>query len=170
MQAYIESTRTSAPGTAVRRDLGLTGQLVVGGTLSTGLLLGGYTVAFMTLTGQMNGNAVLLTSLGLFVIGAVVGLVLSAAAGIVGRDSGTTLGEAWNQVAMGVLYAIPATVIGAMTAGWIGLAVVAVYLGRTGALMGSVAAAVVAALVMVATARLTWESALNVARRLRPAA
>jgi hypothetical protein len=164
MKANTERIRTP-----VTRDMGLTGQLVVGGTVSTGLLLGGYAVALLTLAGRMNGNAVLLTSLGLFLIGAVVGLVLSAAAGVIGRADGTSMEEAAGQVAKGVLYAIPATMIGAVLAGWIALAVVAVYLGKTAPLIGSAAAALIAALVMLATARLTWESTVNTARRVRHA-
>jgi hypothetical protein len=165
MQAYTENNRN-----ALSRDMGLTGQLVVGGTVSTGLLLGGYAVAILTLAGRMNGNAVLLTSLGLFLVGALAGLALSVAAGLAGRDDGVSLAEAGHQVAKGVLYAIPATMIGAMLAGWIGMAVVGVYVGKVAPLVGSAVAAVIAAVVMLATARLTWESAMNVARRVRQAA
>lgn len=164
MRATTETTRTT-----VTRDMGLTGQLVVGGTVSTGLLLGGYAVALLTLTGRMNGNAVLLTSLGLFLVGAVVGLALSAAAGVVGRDPGVSLEAAAGQVAKGLLYAIPATTVGAMLAGWIALAVVAVYVGKAGPVIGSVTAAVLAAVVMLGTTRLAWESAVNAARRARRA-
>jgi hypothetical protein len=162
MKAYNESTRTP-----MTRDMGLTGQLVVGGTVSTGLLLGGYAVAILTLAGRMNGNALLLTSLGLFLIGAVVGLTLSAVAGVIGREEGVSLEDAGLQVAKGLLYAMPATMIGAMLAGWIALPVVALYLGRTGPMVGSAIAATIAAVVMITTARLTWECAVNVTRRVR---
>jgi hypothetical protein len=164
MKAHSERTRTP-----VTRDMGLTGQLVVGGTVSTGFLLGGYAVAILTLAGRMNGNALVLTSLGLFLVGAVVGLVLSATAGVIGREAGTSVEDAAWQVAKGVLYAIPATMVGAMLAGWIALAVVAVYLGKVAPLVGSATAAVIAALVMLATARLTWECTVNTARRVRQA-
>jgi hypothetical protein len=164
MSAYTETTRTP-----VTRDMGITGQLVVGGAVSTGLLLGGFVVALLTLAGRMNGNALLLTSLGLFTIGAVVGLALSAAAGVIGREEGVTVEDAGREVAKAVLYAMPATMIGAMIAGWIALPVVALYLGRPGPMIGSAIAAVIAALVMLATARLTWECMLNTARRVRQA-
>jgi hypothetical protein len=162
MKAYTERTRT-----AVHRDMGLTGQLVVGGTLSTGLLLGGYAVGLLALAGRTNGSALLHTSIGLFLIGAIVGMVLSAVVGIIGREPGVSLEHAAHQVGMGLLYAIPATLIGAMVAGWIAMAVVALYLGKVGPMIGSAAAAVAAAAVMLGTARLTWESALNVAQRVR---
>ncbi len=162
MRTYTENARPT-----VSRDMGLAGQLVVGSTVSTGLLLGGYMVAIMTLAGRMNGNAVLLTSVGLFLIGSLVGLVLSTAVALAGRDAGVSLEDAGYQVAKGVLYAIPATMVGAMIAGWISMAVIAVYLGKTAPLVGSMVAAVIAALVMVATTRLAWESAVNVAQRVR---
>lgn len=162
MQAYTENTRPT-----ISRDMGLAGQLVVGGTVSTGLLLGGYTVAIMTLAGRMNGNAVLLTSIGLFVIGALAGLALSAAVALAGREPGVSVEAAGHQVAKGLLYAIPATLVGAMIAGWISMAVIAVYLGKTAPLVGSAVAAMIAALVMLATTRLAWESAVNATRRIR---
>jgi hypothetical protein len=148
-------------------NLGLTGKLVVGGTVSSGLVLGGYTVAIMTLVGRMNGSAVLLTSIGLFAIGALIGLTLSTLAGLAGRDEGITMNEAGNQVFMGILYAIPATIIGAMISGWIALAVVAVYLDRAAPMIGSAVAALIGAVVIVGTARLAWETVVNTARRVR---
>jgi uncharacterized membrane protein YeaQ/YmgE (transglycosylase-associated protein family) len=162
MTAYTESTHKP-----LTMDLGLTGKLVVGGTVSTGLLLGGYTVALMTLAGRMNGNAVLLTSVGLFVIGALVGLTVSAVAGLAGRDEGLSMTQAGHQVAMGILYAIPATIIGAMISGWIAMSVVAVYLDRPTPMIGSAVAALIGAVVIVGTVRLTWETAVNTARRVR---
>jgi hypothetical protein len=162
MTAYTESTRPT-----VTRDMDLTGHLVVGGTVSTGLLFGGYGVGILGLTGQTSGHALLVTSLGLFLIGAVVGLTLSALAGVLGRNAGVTLEAAGWQVLKGVLYALPATLISAMLAGWIAMAVVALYLGKTAPLVGSALAALIAATIMVATARLTWETVLNATRRVR---
>jgi hypothetical protein len=162
MTAYTASTQKP-----LTMNLGLTGKLVVGGTVSSGLLLGGYTVAIMTLAGRMNGSAVLLTSIGLFAIGALVGLTLSTLAGLAGRDEGITMNEAGNQVFMGILYAIPATIVGAMISGWIALAVVAVYLDRAAPMIGSAVAALIGAVVIVGTARLGWETVVNTARRVR---
>jgi hypothetical protein len=163
MTAYTETTRP----VALTRDMDLTGQLVVGGTVSTGLLFGGFAVGILGLTGQTSGHALLVTSLGLFLMGALLGLTLSALVGVVGRGDGVTLEAAGWQVLKGILYSVPATLIGAMLAGWIAMAVVARYLGKTVPLAGSAVAALIAAAIMVATARLTWETALNVVRRIR---
>ena len=126
-QAYTESTRNET----VTRETGLTGRLMIGGTVSTGLLLDGYTVGAMALAGRMNGSALLLTSLGLFIVGAVVGLIASFAFGIVGREPGRTVDDAVRNAGKGVLFAVPAALIGAVLAGWIALAVIGLYAGKT---------------------------------------
>jgi hypothetical protein len=163
MTTYTEIQRPMMSG------IGLTGRLVVGGTASTGLLLGGFTVALFTLMGRMNGSALLVTSMGLFIVGAVIGLVVSMTAGLVGRDEGTTLAQAIRQAAMGMLYAIPALLVSALLAGWIAMAVVGLYVGKAGPIIGSATAAVLAAIIMLATAVLTWDCFVNVARRVRQA-
>jgi hypothetical protein len=161
MQAYTESTRNP-----VTREIGLTGKLLVGGTVSTGLLLGGYTVAAMTLAGRMNGNALLLTSLGLFIVGSVVGLVLSAALGLVGREDGVSWSEAFRRLGLGTLYAIPACLVGAVLAGWIGMAVMGLYVGKIAPIALTTAAAVTGLGVMAATFKVTCDSGRNVLRRV----
>jgi hypothetical protein len=163
MTTYTETQRPNTSG------IGLTGRLVVGGTASTGLLLGGFTVAAFTLMGRMNGSALLITSMGLFIVGAVIGLVVSTTAGLVGRDDGVTLRQAVRQAAMGMLYAIPALLFSALLAGWIAMAVVGLYLGKAGPMIGSAMAAVIAAIIMIATAVCTWDCFANMARRVRQA-
>ncbi|MFW5952250.1 MAG: hypothetical protein ACOCVZ_09060 [Gemmatimonadota bacterium] len=162
MQGHTESTRNT-----MTRELGITGKLVLGGTVSTGLLLGGFAVAGMTLLGRMNGGALLPTSIGLFVIGALAGLVVSVAAGLVGRADGVTWDEAIRDAGKGVLYAVPACLLGAVVAGWMGMAVIGLYLGSALPIVGSVLAALVAAGVMVATFRVTCASGANALRRVR---
>jgi divalent metal cation (Fe/Co/Zn/Cd) transporter len=162
MQAYSESTRKT-----VTRDMGITGRLVVGGTVSTGLLLGGFSVAALALGGRINGGALLPTSIGLFLVGAAVGLVVSLVAGLVGRDEGRSWTEAARDAAKGTLYAIPACLLGAILAGWMGMAVIGLYLGKALPIAGSALAAVVGAGIMAATFRVTCESGANALRRVR---
>lgn len=162
MTAYTENTRNH-----VTRELGVTGKLVVGGTVSTGLLLGGFAVALMALGGRMNGGALLPTSIGLFLVGAVIGLTLSVVVGLIGRSDGTTWGEAGRDAGKGLLYALPACFLGAVVAGWMGMAVIGLYLGSTLPIVGSALAAVIAVGVMVATFKVTCESGANAFRRVR---
>lgn len=162
MQAYTESTQKT-----VTREIGLTGKLVIGGTLSTGMLLGGYIVGAMALAGRMNGSALLLTSLGLFIVGAVAGLVISLIIGLAGRETGRTLDAAIRSAGKGILFAIPATLIGAVLSGWIAMAVIGIYAGKALAVAGSVTAAVAGLGVLAATFVATCDCFGNAARRLR---
>jgi hypothetical protein len=162
MTAYAQDTRQPA----VKR-LGTAGRLVVGGTVSSGLLLGGFAVAFLTLTERVNGNGLLLTSMGLFLVGAAAGLVVSAVFALVGRDRDVTAGEACGQIGMGMLCAVPGLAVGALLAGWIAMVGMAAYLGTAGPMIGSATAAVLAALVMIVTALFTLEAAGNMVQRVR---
>lgn len=162
MTTYTESTR--APMT---RDLGTTGKLIVGGTVSTGLLLGGFTVAGMTLLGRMNGGALLPTSIGLFLVGAAAGLVLSLAIGMVGRADGLSWADAGRDAAKGLLYAIPTCLVGAILAGWMGMVLIGLYLGTVLPIAGSALAALAAAGIMAATFKVTCEAGRNMLRRVR---
>ncbi|MEJ2503450.1 MAG: hypothetical protein P8177_09100, partial [Gemmatimonadota bacterium] len=145
--------------------MGTTGKLVVGGTVSTGLLLGGFAVALMTLVGRMNGGALLPTSIGLFLTGAVLGLVVSVGFGLVGREAGWSAGQAARDAAKGALYAVPACLIGAVVAGWMGMAVIGLYLGNVLPIIGSAIAALIAVGIMVATFRVTCGAGTNALRR-----
>lgn len=164
MRAYTESTRNT-----VTREIGLTGRLLVGGTVSTGLLLGGYTVAAMALAGRINGNALLLTSMGLFLVGAAVGLVVSGLVGLVGREAGRTLDDAIRSAGKGMLYAIPATLLGSVLAGWMAMTVVGLYAGKALAVGGSLLAAVAGLGILAATLKVTLDGGANAARRVRAA-
>jgi hypothetical protein len=164
MQTRIENT-----GNTASLGLGTTGKLVVGGTVSTGLLLGGFIVAGMTLAGRMNGGALLPTALGLFIVGAVVGLVVSVAAGLIGRGDGYSLREAGIEAGKGALYAVPVCMFGALVAAWMGMAVIGLYVGHALPIVGSVLAALVAAGIMAATFKVTCEAGGNVLRRVRQA-
>lgn len=161
MTAYTESTRT------VTRELGITGKLIVGGTVSTGLLLGGFVVAAMTLAGRMNGGALLPTSIGLFLVGAVAGLLVSLAVGLVGRPEGLGWGDAVRDAGKGVLYAIPTCLVGAILAGWMGMVVIGLYLGSMLPVIGSAIAALAAGGIMAATFKVTCTAAGNALRRVR---
>jgi uncharacterized protein (DUF697 family) len=56
-----------------------------------------------------------------------------------------------------------------LLAGWIAMAVVGLYLGKAAPMIGSATAAVVAAVIMLATAVVTRDCFVNVIRRVRQA-
>lgn len=164
MQAHTEST-----GQRVPREIGQTGRVVVGGTVSTGLLLGGYAVGAMALAGRMNGGALLVTSFGLFIVGALIGLVVSTAIGLIGRAEGQSLDDAIRSVGMGILYAIPAALIGSVLAGWMAMTVIGIYAGKALAVSLSIGAAVVGLGILAATFRATCRCGGSTLRRVRAA-
>lgn len=121
----------------------------------------------MTLLGHMNGGALLPTSIGLFLVGAVVGLVISLVIGMVGRGEGLTWQDAGFDAAKGLLYAIPTCMVGAVLAGWMGMVVIGLYLGTVLPIAGSALAALAAAGIMAATFGVTCEAGRNMLRRVR---
>ena len=68
------------------RGVGLPGRVTVSFTMAGGLLLGGIMVALMTLSGQLSGHGLFMTSSGLFVIGAILGGVHGSVLGFLGRE------------------------------------------------------------------------------------
>jgi hypothetical protein len=105
----------------------------------------------MTLGGQLSGHALFLTSSGLFVIGAVLGLLHGGVLGYLGRRPETTGGEALRGLLLSALYAVPGLAVAWLVAVWLGMSMVASYLGRVGPWIG-VGAAWAAGFAVVATA------------------
>lgn len=130
------TTRTAVNAThpaenPLRLGVGLPGRIAVAWTAAGGFLVGGFLVAAMTLAGKLSGSALLLTSGGLFLIGAAAGFLHGATLGFFGRPDGMTTREALGKLGLAAMYAIPATALGLVVAGWIGMTAVVVYLGRT---------------------------------------
>jgi hypothetical protein len=124
-------------GEAVARDVGLAGRVLVTWTVAGGLLLGGFLLAAMTLAGRLSANALLTTAVALYSMGALLGFAHGAVLGFLGRPANMTARQAVGRIGMGALYAIPATILGFLAAGWIAMTVHAVYLGRTLPLVGA---------------------------------
>ena len=123
-------------GQTVTAGIGLPGKVAVAWSAAGGILIGGFLVAAMTLTGQLSGHALLLTCTGLFAVGAVLGFVHGAVLGWMGRPEGTTRRSAATGLAMAAVYAIPALLVSWLIAGWIAMTSVALYAGKTGAMIG----------------------------------
>jgi hypothetical protein len=78
MNAHDAQTDTTYEAKIIERDLGLPGGVTVAFTMAGGVLLGGILVALMTLSGQLSGHGLFMTSTGLFVVGAAIGASLDA--------------------------------------------------------------------------------------------
>lgn len=123
-------------GRAVTRGLGVPGKLAVSWAAAGGVLVGGFLVATMTLMGQLSGHGLLVTSTGLFLVGALLGFIHGGVLGWMGRPAEMTRGSAVASLAMGVAYAVPALLACWLVAGWIGMTSVALYAGKAAPIIG----------------------------------
>lgn len=144
----IESRK---PGTDLTRSIGLQGRVAVFWAMAGGIGLGGFLVAAMTLAGRLSGHALFLTSSGLFVIGAILGLLHGGVLGYLGRTPETTGSQALRSLILSALYAVPGLAVAWLIAVWLGMSMVASYLGRVGPWVG-VGAAWAAGFAVLATA------------------
>ena len=131
-----EASKESRDGRTVTAGIGLPGKVAVAWSAAGGILVGGFLVAAMTLTGQLSGHALLLTCTGLFVVGAVLGFIHGAVLGWMGRTDGVSRRSAVGGIALGAAYAIPALLVSWLVAGWIAMTSTALYAGKTPAIIG----------------------------------
>lgn len=132
--------------------LGSVGKLAVSWAVAGGILVGGVVVAGMTLAGQLSGFGLLLTSTGLFAIGAVLGFIHGGLLGWMGRPAAESRRDALGSLAMGAVYAVPALLVSWLVCGWIAMTTVALYTGRIGGLVGCGVAWLVGAGLLVVAA------------------
>ncbi len=123
-------------GKTVTAGIGLTGKVAVAWSAAGGILVGGFLVAAMTLTGQLSGHALLLTCTGLFVVGAVLGYIHGAVLGWMGRSKSESPKTTLGGLALSAAYAIPALLVSWIVAGWIAMTSTALYAGKTAAIIG----------------------------------
>jgi hypothetical protein len=149
------------PGMAVERDTGLPGRVIVSWTLAGALVVGGFLVAAMTLAGRMSGSGLMLTSAALYAIGAGLGLAHGIALAYFGRPAGTDIHAVWARIGMGVLYAVPALLVGFLVAGWIAMTSLALYLGTVLPIAGAAAGWLVGIAILMIAAAQGWQALLQ---------
>jgi hypothetical protein len=118
----IETHEPIAHGPAATvpsRGLDLPAAVAISWSLAGGMLLGGAAVVALILTNQMSGHLLLMASATLFALGAVLGMVHGVILGIAGRPDGTTPRQAWSAMVHGLLYLVPALLLGWLIAGWV---------------------------------------------------
>lgn len=145
-------------GRTVERGLAVPGKLAVSWAAAGGILGGGFLVAAMTLAGQLSGHALLLTSTGLFVLGAALGFVHGSVLGWMGRPKEMRARQALGALGMGAAYAVPALLVCWLVAGWIGMTAVALYAGKTAAIVGCGVAWLVGLMVVALAAEQGWSA------------
>jgi len=107
-------------GTSVpHRGVELPAAVAIAWSLAGGMLSGGAAVVLMIETGKLGGHLMLTASVTLFAVGAVVGLAHGVALGIFGRPEGASVRDTLNALVHGLLYLVPALLLGWLIAGWV---------------------------------------------------
>lgn len=132
MNAYDAQTDTTYEAEIIERDLGLPGGVTVAFTMAGGVLLGGILVALMTLSGQLSGHGLFMTSTGLFVVGAAIGAVHGVTLGFLGRESGVSRRAAAGTIGRALLYAVLGAALAWLITIWVSLTFMAALTGRMG--------------------------------------
>jgi len=144
-------------------NVGLPGRVAITFSVAGGILVGGFLVAAMTLAGRLSGNALLLTSGALYVLGAALGLLHGVALGYLGRGE-LTPRQAATRLGLAALYAVPVLAMGFIVTGWIAMTTVSLYVGKVVAYVG-VGLGWLAGLALVAAAvRYGWQALRNAFR------
>jgi hypothetical protein len=144
-----QSTSTQIQGQEpVRKEIGRAGRVALSWAMAGGIGLGGVIVALMTLAGRLSANALMLTTTGLFIIGAFLGFVHGAVLGSFSHDRSQRESDLGRSLAKGALYAIPGLAVSWLAASWISMTVVAQYAGTVTAWSGAIAGWVVGAVVL----------------------
>jgi hypothetical protein len=105
--------------TGPQRGVELPAALTIAWSLAGGMLCGGAAVVVMILTGRLSGHLMLTASATLFALGALAGLAHGIALGILGRPETMTVRESIAAMVHGLLYLIPALLLGWLVAGWV---------------------------------------------------
>lgn len=101
------------------RDMRFPAILSIVWTLAGGLLFGGVGVAIMQHFNAIAGPLILMAASTLFLIGAGIGLAHSLVLGYFGREPGTTWRDNLKALKHGLLYFIPALLLGWVVTGWV---------------------------------------------------
>lgn len=155
------TTLNATPGTAVERDVGLVGRVVVSWTIGGGMAVGGFLVAGMTLAGKLSGSGLLLAAGALYVIGGLLGFAHGAALGFFGRPDGMPAQAAMGKIGMAALYSLPAMIVGFLAAGWVAMTSTALYIGKPLPLAGVAVGWLVGAVLLLVAGLSGWEALRN---------
>jgi hypothetical protein len=139
-------------GTELPKGIGTTGRTAVTWAVAGGVGLGGFVVGLMTLSGNLSGNGLLVTSMALFIIGAALGFLHGSVLGLMGRPVELSWRKALGTLGLAALYTIPALAVGFLVAGWIAMTPIALYTHKIGAIAGCIVAWVVGAILLITAA------------------
>jgi hypothetical protein len=153
---------------ADERDDGLPVRVTLAWTVTGAVLMGGVLVAAMTMAERLNGNGLLVTSAGLYIVGAIAGFAIGALLAWLGRPAGVTTNVALRRVAFAALLAVPALAVGFIAAGWIAMTAVALYTGKALTMAAVVAGWAVGGVIVLGAVIEGWTALHELAVRVRP--
>lgn len=146
MNAPTNETK-KALGSAVPRSIGLHGRVTVLSGMAGGVAIGGVLVAYLTLNGRLSAHALFMNATGLFIIGAILGLIHGVVLGYLGRPPAATPRQVRGDLGRAALFAVPGLAVAWLATIWVAMTLVAAYTGRIGALiavaLGWVAAGII---------------------------
>ena len=145
-------------GIELGRALAKPGRTAISWGVGGAVGLGGIVVGLEALTGNLSGGGLLVTALGLFTIGGILGFLHGAVLGIMGRPADMSWKSAARSLALAALYAIPALTVSFLVAGWIALTPIALYTGKTLPLVLSGVAWLVGAVLLCVAAIEGWQA------------
>jgi hypothetical protein len=147
------------------RGIELPAAVAISFSLAGGLLLGGAGVAALIYAGRMSAHLMLPASTVLFITGAMLGLAHGVVLGMFGRPVAMTGDRAVGALLHGMLYLLPALLVGWLLAGWIAAMPIATLGGHW--LAGSISAMAWLAMLAVLpwAARRGWTAAVLAYRR-----
>lgn len=140
----------------IPKRFGLPGAVLLSWMIAGGILAGGFLVAYGTMTERMSGRAILYTTGGLYIAGAVIGGVLGGVVGMFGRPIRMAARRAFRDQLVALLYSLPALFIAFVITGWIAMTVVAISLNEVLPLVGVSIAYLVAFVAVGVAIRFGW--------------
>jgi hypothetical protein len=156
------TTRTAeALGNPVPRSIGLHGRVAVLSSMAGGVAIGGVLVAYLTLNGRLSGHALFMNATGLYIIGAVLGLIHGLVLGYLGRPAGTAPRKAFGDIGRAMIFAPLALAVGWLAAVWVAMTLIAAYTGRVGALVAVSLGWVAAGIILAAAALQAFKALKN---------
>lgn len=155
MNAHVNATTPVETNAMIgaQRDLDLPALVAISWSVAGGMLAGGATVAALILANRLSGHLLIAASAVFFIIGAALGLAHGTMLGVFGRPEGTSPRQAVASIVRGLIFLLPALLLGWLIAGWVAaLPIVLIGHHILGGIITLGAWLVMAALIAVASA------------------
>lgn len=148
----------------ISREAHIPGRIVISWTMSGGILFG-ILGTVLTMAQQIPGFDFFVSLSGMFVFGALAGLLHGSILAVFSREEGMTFSESFKHAGIGVLYSLLAVPVAFLVTMWIGFAVYYQLDPTLGRLLGAVIGGWIGLAVLVWTAWETWRAIRTIVAR-----